>query len=176
MKQTILIHGSPEPDEIVTQDSINPDWFRWLQEKLPNVVIPPMPLEIEVVYENWVRVFEEVSLEDQFVLIGHSCGGGFLLRYLSEHPEIKPNQVILVAPWLDAHNELDTDFMKFDIDSSIPSRMQLDVFTSSDDYESLVDSFKILKDKIPNATYHEFSDREHFCGKKEFPELLELLK
>jgi hypothetical protein len=56
MKQIILIHGSPEPgEEMVTQESITPDWFRWLKETLPNVIIPPFPLETEVVYQNWSR-------------------------------------------------------------------------------------------------------------------------
>jgi hypothetical protein len=44
-----------------------PGWFTWLKEQVPNVVIPPMPLEIEVVYEEWLKVFEQISVSDQDV-------------------------------------------------------------------------------------------------------------
>jgi predicted alpha/beta hydrolase family esterase len=177
MKQIILIHGSPEPDEVVTtQDEVTPAWFQWLKETLPNVVIPPMPLDIEVVYEEWLKVFEQISLAEDSILVGHSCGGGFVLRYLSEHPEVQFARVVLVAPWIDAHNELSTNFMKFEIDGSISNRIETHVFISSDDSSGILDSMKVIREKLVNAIYHEFTDREHFCGKPEFPELLELLK
>ncbi len=177
MKQVILIHGSPEPDEVITtQKEVTPDWFYWLHENVPNVVIPPMPLEVEVVYEDWLKVFEGIALSDESVLVGHSCGGGFVLRYLSEHPEKLFKKIILVAPWIDVHNELSTSFMKFEIDRSISDRLETHIFISSDDSQGILDSVKSIKEKLAHATYHEFADREHFCGKREFPELLDLIK
>lgn len=177
MKQIILIHGSPEPDEVVTtQEEITPAWFLWLQENMSHVVIPPMPLEVEVVYEDWLKVFEQVESSEETILVGHSCGGGFVLRYLSEHPEKSFKKVILVAPWIDVYNELSTDFMKFEIDGGTADRIETHIFISSDDSDGILDSFKSIKEKLTHATYHEFTNREHFCGKKEFPELLELLK
>jgi hypothetical protein len=100
---------------------------------------------------------------------------GFVLRYLSEHPDVRFSKVVLVAPWLDVHSELSTDFMKFEIDSTISDRMETHIFISSDDSVGILYSVKAIKEKLPNAKYHEFSDREHFCA-PEFPELLELLK
>ncbi len=176
MKQIILIHGSPEPDEIVTtQKEVAPDWFYWLQENVPHVSILPMPLDVEVVYEEWLKVFEKSDLSDEAILVGHSCGGGFVLRYLSEHPETSFQKVILVAPWLDVHSELTTEFMKFEIDGTISERMETHIFVSSDDSSGILDSVKLIKDKFVHATYHEFTDKEHFTN-KEFPELLEILK
>ncbi len=177
MKQIILIHGSPEPDEIITtQEGVTPGWFYWVQENISNVIIPPMPLEAEVVYEDWLKVFEEINISDESILVGHSCGGGFVLRYLSEHPERLFKKAILVAPWLDVHHELSTDFMKFEIDEGISKRLETHVFISSDDSSGILDSVKFIKEKLVGANYYEFSNREHFCGKREFPELLELLK
>jgi predicted alpha/beta hydrolase family esterase len=177
MKQIILIHGSPEPgEEMVTQESITPDWFRWLKETLPNVIIPPFPLETEVVYQNWSRIMDQVPVSADTILVGHSCGGGFLFRYLSEHPELKPARAIFVAAWLDPHHELSTDFMKFEIDPGLSERTDVHVFISMDDAPSLVDSYKIIKERLRGVHYYEFTDREHFCGKREFPELLDLLK
>jgi predicted alpha/beta hydrolase family esterase len=111
MKQIILIHGSPEPgEEMVTQESITPDWFRWLKETLPNVVIPPFPLETEVVYQNWSHIMDQVPISTDTILVGHSCGGGFLIKYFSQHPEKKPKKIILVAPWIDPENYLKEAF------------------------------------------------------------------
>lgn len=146
-----------------------------MQEKIENVVIPSFPLEVEVIYLDWVRIFEQCDISNETILIGHSCGGGFLLRYLSEHSELHPMKVILVAPWLDSYNELTTDFMKFNIDSNISNRTDLQIFISTDDDDSLLESFKIIKQKLPDVIFHEFSDKEHFCTPN-FPELLDLLK
>ena len=176
MKQIILIHGSPEPDQIITkQEEITPDWFYWLQKNAASVIIPPMPLAVEVAYEDWLHVFEQVSISEDAILVGHSCGGGFVLRYISEHPEVNFSKVILVAPWIDPHNELSTDFMRFKIDPTIVNRTKLHIFISADDSQGILDSIKIIKEKIPDAMYHEFTDRAHFCGKPAFPEVLELL-
>ena len=35
------------------------------------------------------------------ILIGHSAGAGFILKYLALHQNLKVRQVILVAPWID---------------------------------------------------------------------------
>ena len=116
-----------------------------------------------------------MNIDQEAVLIGHSCGGGFLVRYLSENSDINPKRVILVAPWLDPKHELTTDFFKFNIDSNLASRMKIDLFTSSDDDDEMQISLQEIKEKIPGISMHEFTDKGHFC-EEEFPELLELLK
>ncbi len=176
MKQVILIHGSPEPGEIATQESITPDWFLWIQQQVPHTVIPPMPLEVEVVYNEWVTVFENYTLSPDSIIVGHSCGGGFLLRYFSEHPELRVSKIILVAPWIDPRHELGTIFMKFQIDCDFAKRNETHVFISSDDMESIVESVAVIEQQVSGITWHRFTDREHFCGRQEFPELLEILK
>jgi hypothetical protein len=50
---------------------------------------------------------------------------------------------------------------------------------SSDDNESILDSVKLIREKIPNINVIEFSDKGHFTEpdlkSKEFPELLEII-
>jgi hypothetical protein len=85
-----------------------------------------------------------------------------------------------VAPWLDTHKTLSTDFFGFTIDQTLPERTELHILISSDDDQDLPDSFLVLKQKLSNAIWHEFTDKGHFCemdlGGKAFPELLDLLK
>ncbi len=184
MKQTIIIHGMPSEEGFynpVFSSPSNSHWFPWLQKKLVlrNELsqTPEMPQPFDPIYENWKKVFEQFEVDADTILIGHSCGGGFLLRYLSENKDMIIHSLFLIAPWItDTGNDLTTDlsFLECDIDANMPNRFPVQVFTSSDDDSVMQDSFKLLKEKLPNAIYHEFTDKEHFCT-PEFPELLELL-
>lgn len=182
MKQTILIHGAPDKSEFYNTETPSPSnelWFPWLQkqcalrDELCQVLEFPKPYD--PIYSEWVSVFESLNISSNSVLIGHSCGGGFLLRYLSEHPDFKVQKVILVAPWIDPNNELTDSFFKFVIDESLGDRTDLHLFISSDDDQEMQTTVKVVREKISNITMHEFSDKGHFC-EKEFPELLDILK
>lgn len=186
MKQVILIHGSPDEKEFYDPCVVSPSnnqWFPWIQRQLALKDILSQALEFpkpyDPVYEEWVKVLENFKIDKDTILIGHSCGGGFLLRYLSEHPDLKPQKVILVAPWLDPLHELSTNFFDFEIDSSLSSRTELHVFISTNDHESILKSFEIIKAKIPNVIIHEFKDKGHFIIShlkgEAFPELLEVI-
>lgn len=184
MKQVIIIHGLPGKEEYYGDEWLSPSnahWIPWIQKQLNKKDIISQALEMpkpyDPIYSEWIEVFEQMKISNETTLIGHSCGGGFLLRYLSEHSNVKPGKVILVAPWLDTGNELTTDFFKFEFDKELSNRTQLHIFVSSDDTENL-DSFKIVKRNLPNAIYHEFTDKGHFDGhgpEKSIPELLEVL-
>ncbi len=186
MKQVILIHGSPDEKEFYDPSVVSPSnnqWFPWIQRQLSLKDILSQALEFpkpyDPIYEEWVKVIENFIIDKDTILVGHSCGGGFLLRYLSEHPDLKPQKVILVAPWLDPLHELPTNFFDFEIDPSLPSRTELHIFISSDDHEGVLKSFEMIKEKIPNAIIHEFKDKGHFVISdlkgEAFPELLEIL-
>jgi predicted alpha/beta hydrolase family esterase len=182
MKQVILIHGSPEEKEFYDPSVPSPSnthWFPWIQKQLALYDVlcqsPEFPKPFDPVYESWVSVFEQYLIDTETVLVGHSSGGGFILRYLSEHPNVVPRRVILVAPWLDPEKELSTPFFDFVIDAGLATRTDLQVFVSSDDENEVLISCKRIREMLPNATYHEFTDREHFCTPK-FPELLETIE
>lgn len=182
MKQVILIHGSPEEKEFYDPSFPSPSnchWFPWIQKQLAFYGIlcqcPEFPQPFDPAYEAWVQVFEQFSVNEETILVGHSCGGGFLLRYLSEHPNIAPKRVVLVAPWLDPEKELSTPFFDFVIDAELATRTDLQVFISSDDENEILISCERIREMFPNATYHEFTDREHFCT-PEFPELFETIQ
>lgn len=181
MKQVILIHGAPYEKEFYNPEKPTPSngcWLPWVQKQLSLKGLLCQALEFprpyDPIYEEWLKVMEYISIDPETILVGHSCGGGFLIRYLSEHPEKLPGKVILVAPWLDTDHELTTPFFNFEIDSQLTERTELHVLMSADDGPQL-DSFKIVREKLPNAIFHEFTDKGHFT-RSTIPEIMDLLQ
>lgn len=185
MNQVILIHGMPNKEEYFDSSfpkPIDAHWFPWIKAELQNqgieTTIPAMPEPYEPKYQDWKEVFEQHTISNETILVGHSCGAGFLLRYFSEHPELHPKKIILVAPWIDPEpRELTTGFFDFEIDTTLTTRTNVVVFYSTDDDDVCVRSAEIIKGVLPNATYHKFDNKGHFTkgdlGTEEFPELLE---
>lgn len=180
MKQIIVIHGAPEKEvffDPATPSPSNSQWYPWLQKQIglsgDICEVPELPKPYDPVYSEWVAILNQYPISSDSILVGHSCGGGFLLRYFSEHPDFFPKKIILVAPWLDLLKEFSTNFFEFEVDTSLSDRTELHVFMSQDD-QIAIDSCLKIKESIPGAIYHEYKDRGHF-EEKEFPELLALL-
>lgn len=138
---------------------------------------PEMPTPYEPEYEAWKEIIERFPLNEETILIGHSCGGGFIVRYLSEH-NIKVGKVVLVAPWIDPEKKLKTGMFDFEINKNIIAKTAgITIFNSNDDHETIQNSVEMLKNKIKNIKTVEFKNYGHFCYKhmktREFPELLE---
>lgn len=188
MKNAILVPGRPDRDEHYDpkRPSNSEDhWFSWLKRQLilqdihAVSIEPPFPFRPR--YDEWKKEFERFDITPKTILVGHSCGGGFLVRWLSEHPHIRVGTVVLVAPWInpdDSQNSDTADFFDFTIDPTLASRTQgLVIFSSSNDYKSVQKSVRILRDSIENVGYREFHDYGHFCredlGADAFSELLE---
>lgn len=115
MKNAILIHGWPGKEEYFDPNIPSPSnshWFPWVQHQLLLKKIeaqtPEMPKAYEPNYEAWKEMFERFEINENSILIGHSCGGGFLTRWLSEN-DVRVGKVALVAPWLDPLPEKEID-------------------------------------------------------------------
>lgn len=184
MKNAILVPGRPDKDEHYdpTRPSNSEDhWFSWLKRQLilkdihAVSIEPPFPFRPR--YDVWKKEFERFDITPETILVGHSCGGGFLTRYLSEHKDLKVGKVVLVAPWINPDNYEISDtaaFFDFEIDPNFSARTKgATVFISSDDEPSVVKTVEILKDKVKDLVVRQYTDRGHFAGKAEFPELLE---
>jgi len=140
---------------------------------------PEVPDAFIPVYVKWKKEFERYDVNSNTTLVGHSCGGGFLLRWLSENKK-KGDKLIFVAPWLDPDKKETTDFFEFKIDSTISKRFnEVHLFTSADDGKHILKSVEIIKKELPNISLHEFTDRGHFCYEDlktdKFPELLNVI-
>lgn len=186
MKTAILLHGTCDKKEYFdkNQQSLsNSHWFPWLQKQLLIKGIPTQTPEIPDAYDpdykKWKKELEKFEINSETVLIGHSCGGGFMVRWLTEN-KLNINKLILVAPWLDPKREKTTDFFDFQIDSNVQERVgELYVFVSLDDEQDILDSVEIIKKAFPGATLHKFTNKGHFTSEEmptnQFPELLEVI-
>ncbi len=90
--------------------------------------------------------------------------------------------VLLVAPWIDTQNILKNNFFNFEIQSSLVEKTRgIDVLYSTDDDEEIIETVAILEKEIPQAHFHEFTDRGHFTTEPGYendtlPEVLEIIK
>ena len=186
MKKAIIIYGSPGKEEYLNPANPSPSnhhWLPWIQRRLILKGIlaqtPEMPEPYDPDYQAWKRVIEGFAPDADTLLVGHSSGGGFLLRYLSEMEKSKKvGRVVLVAPWIDPDGEFDRGFFDFEIDAGLAKKTDgLVVMYSTDDSPSVLESIAVLKKKLAGAVFQEFSGKGHFTiGRmktEEFPELLE---
>jgi len=188
MKNAIILHGRPDREEYYGLEypaQSNSHWIPWLQKRLQAKDIyaqtPEIPMSFRPDYQTWKKEFERYDIGPETILVGHSCGGGFLVRWLTENKDKKVGKVVLVAPWLNPEDNPASEtgnFFHFDIDPEIASRTkELVVFVSDDDKETIQKSVNIIKAKVKDLKVQEFSGKGHFTygamKTDEFPELLE---
>jgi len=185
MKNAILLHGKPGKEEYYDPQfpsCSNYHWFPWLQKQLLVQGIkadtPEVPLAYDPKWELWKREVERFDITPETTVVGHSCGGGFWVRYLSENKDVKVGKVILVAPSINPEKTWGKKFFDFVIDASVADRVkEIIIFNSTDDHPGVLQSVEIIRKAFPTAKYIEFEGRGHFTHldmkTAEFPELLE---
>jgi len=183
MKNAIIVHGTCSRKEYYSDEYpslSNSHWVPWLQKQLMMrdipAATPDIPNAYKPNYETWRREAERFDIGPETMLVGHSCGGGFWVRWLSEHPDVRVGRVVLVAPWLDPNNIKKTTFFQFEIDPALVARTEsVTIFNSTNDHPGIHWSVEILRQTIPGIVYREFDDYGHFCyddmKTQEFPEL-----
>ncbi len=187
MKTAIILHGKPSKEEYLDPKKPSPSnahWLPWLQRQLLLRGIlaqtPELPEPYEPDYKTWSAVFEQFPVDADTMLIGHSCGAGFLVRWLSEH-RIPVGKVALVAPWIDPHrNRARAMFEGLHIDAGLLARTRgVRIFISSDDGEEMRTTVAQLQSAINGIDVQRFSNRGHFTSAQmrteAFPELRDFL-
>jgi len=182
-KHCVLVHGSPrEPDEMNDIPHSQRHWRGWLKKELEQrgyiVDAPEMPIPWKPDYQAWKKEFEKIKISNNSVLIGHSAGGAFIARWLSENKRVV-KKVILLSPGkakLD-HNKRLHDFYSFKIDKSIAARVEKIVLFTSDN-EKWYRKQNIQEYNVAwGAQVITLHKTGHFVfrdmGREEFPELLE---
>ena len=187
MRNAIILHGLPSKHYYYSAkhpSASNSHWLPWLQKQLMMHDIradtPEVPNAHEPTYEAFVTEVERFDINPHTTLIGHSMGAGFWVRYLSERPELTVDKVVLVAPWLNLERERELDFFDFEIDPTIGARInELTIFSSDDDDESMQQSTRVIKEKLPLADVRIFHAYGHFTASSmktdAFPELLDVV-
>ena len=118
-KQTIFnIHGAGPKHYRYLADGSG-DWQSKLSKNLGNnykYLSPQMPSPTQPLFIEWTELFEKYLTRvrgEEVVFVGHSLGGSFLLKYLSENPiKYKIAGLFLVAAPFSAIKgfETPTDF------------------------------------------------------------------
>jgi len=185
----IIIHGCPSDSEKAMNSktrTYDKHWIPWIKQKLiSNKIIvetPLMPEPWNPNYRKFKEEFEKYKVNEESILIGHSCGCAFLVRWLGETKQ-RINKLILVAPWKipDVNDKFREEFYNYPIDATIKKRVnKIVMFTADNEEEDGKKSLKMYS-KVLGGKIIELKKHGHYTffdmGTEEFPELLvEILK
>jgi uncharacterized protein len=163
-KQVLFIQGAgegayEEDEKLATS----------LQEALGaeyQVSYPKMPNEESPEDRAWMAQIskELASLEGEIILVGHSAGGGVLLKYLLKENIAKPIAgIFLIAiPYWGPEDEEDEEYTLYEgFASQLPKGVPIFLYHSRDDEWVPFAHLAIYAEKIPQATIREFEGRGH---------------
>ncbi|MCD4771207.1 class I tRNA ligase family protein [archaeon] len=182
----VIVHGSQFLNANSDKGYFEPNeqpWMLWIKNKIEDrikVDIPLMPNYNNPVYEDWKNEFEKLGVNENTILIGHSLGCAFLVRWLGE-TKTKIKKLILIAPAkkcvLKYYNEKAEVFYDFKIDKDIKKNIsEIIIFTTNNDYEEIMQGSKLYNEELGGELI-ELKNHGHFIkkhmGTNEFPELLD---
>ena len=195
-KQIIVIHGGTTfptheayIEHLTTLDidiarlRYKVDWKGSMAKDLGeafDVITPKMPNSTNAQYYEWEIWLSNIltKIHGDVILIGHSLGGAFLLKYLSENTiKNKINALFLIAAPIESeHNEYLGEFTKPNDTSNILRQTNKIYIMHSEDDKVVpyVQSQKLHK-SIPSSKLITLQGYGHF-NKEHFPELINKLK
>ena len=195
-KQIIFIHGGETFDtyekyiEYLKYSEYDPRkepekrWKNSLAEELREdfeVFTPSMPSKYNAKYKEWEIWFQKILpfVRDDVVLIGHSLGGIFLVKYLSAHtfPTRIAATYLVAAPF----NAEDSRYSLADF--NLPESLlqfekqagQIFLYHSKDDPVVPFSACGKYTAQLPRAKVVDFETKGHFM-QESFPELIQDIK
>lgn len=141
------------------------------------VIAPRMPNAQNAKYEEWKLWFERFIpfLKDGVVLVGHSLGGVFLAKYLSENsfPKKIKATLLVAAPY---EYDIGSPLPQFSIQKPLKKFGEqggkIILYHSKDDPIVPFTELAKYQKELPEAQVRVFEDRGHF-NHEEFPEVLQ---
>ncbi|MDR3168493.1 MAG: alpha/beta hydrolase [Candidatus Peribacteria bacterium] len=135
-----------------------------------------MPNKQNAQYEEWKIVFEKIidKLDNNFILIGHSLGAMFIVKYLSENTISKTiEKTLLLGTPFD--NSIKTDplagfLRQGNLQKLAEQAGKLFFYHSEDDFAVPFEHVLKYKEALPYASFRLMKDRNHFL-QEEVPEL-----
>jgi len=189
-KQVVIIHGGDtfgtyeEYLNFLLKYSIDierykfdkDDWKKWLREDLGEgyeVILPIMPNKTNARFEEWKLWMDKIVpfLNDDVIFVGHSMGGSFLVKYLSENKFPKKIKAVFLVSAMFDYDDDGYSLQSF----SLPEKLDLQtdkvyLYHSKDDEVVPFRSMTNFKLKLLNAVTRIFEDRGH-VNQETFPEL-----
>jgi hypothetical protein len=158
-------------------------WKGNLQDDLGDefsVLAPRMPNPLNARYIEWKIWFEKIIpfIEEQAILIGHSLGGIFLTKYLSENEYAKKIKAVLLvaAPYNTPEHHPFVDFtITTPLDKFAKQAGDMIIYHSKDDNVVPFENAKRYYKDLPQSKLKIFTDRGHF-NEEHFPEIVEEIK
>jgi predicted alpha/beta hydrolase family esterase len=195
-QQVVVIHGGDvfESDEAWLaflkkekeprfETMMDEGWKDTLQDDLGDeyeVIIPSMPNKQNAKYKEWTIWFEKhiPHFDKNIVLVGHSLGGIFVAKYLSENEypkEIKATFLVAAPFEMTGMDYTLADFVLVE-DLSLLEEQGGDMYLyhSQDDAVVTFADFEKYQEKLPDAQTRVFENKEHFSG--DLPEIVENIK
>lgn len=176
--KVIILHGCPPNKDTVTP--IKDRWMNWLANKLIekgyDAVAPDFPRAWEAKYKDWRQVFEKYPITKNSLLVGHSCGGAFLVRWLLENKK-KVKKLILVAPAKvpEGFDDKRRDMYEFKIPKDASNIAEEIVIFTSNDFPHHLKALEQYKRSLKPKVI-KLENKFHFLyfqmKTNEFPEIL----
>lgn len=194
-QQLIVIHGGDafedyedylvnlRTKEITLEKIRSQDWKGSLNKKLGedfDVIIPKMPNAQNARYLEWKIWFEKIIplLNNNVIIVGHSLGGIFIVKYLSEnnYPQ-KIKAIFLVGtPYNSPIRHPLVDFtITNSLDKFVKQAGKIFIYHSKDDVVVPFNNAKYYHKEIPDAVFRVFKSRGHF-NTESFPEIVKDIK
>jgi hypothetical protein len=158
------------------------NYLEFLDDNTYQILKPTMPSKDNASYQEWEIWFNKVIpfLNNDIILIGHSLGGIFLAKYLSENMlPVNIKQLHLVAAVYDFEDDIvqlgDFKLIAFPgklIEQNIPN---IHIYHSKDDTIVPISESEKYHNEIPGSHFRVFTDKFHFL-EETFPELFENIK
>lgn len=195
-KQIIIIHGGDTfktyKDYLISlkRYKINFERFKtkgWKDNiskqlgKNFEVISPRMPNPMNAKYNEWKIMFDKLQpfFKNNLLLIGHSLGGIFLAKYLSENKFSKKIKAtfLIAAPYGDKNSK---DYLG---DFILPKNLgklqnqggKVFIYHSQDDPVVPFSDFKKYQKSFKNSISRVFTNRGHF-NQERLPELVRDIK
>lgn len=199
-KQIVVIHGGTSfktyKDYItylqtkeINIEKLKPrkDWKDSFESELENdyeILMPRMPNGTNARYKEWKIWFERIVevLNDGLILIGHSLGGIFLAKYLSESTFSKRigATILVAAPFddtdgADGHESLIDFTLPPSLEKFAQQAGKIYLLYSKDDPVVPFAQLAKYQQRLPDAEVVVFENKEHF-NQETFPEIVKLIK
>lgn len=170
----ILIHGNGGS----TAGDI---WLPWLERELSalglRVINETFPDNVKARAEFWLPHLESLGADEHTILIGHSSGAVAAMRYAETHRLMGS---VLVAV---CHTDLGDAFEAASGYYSAPWQWQdiranqqwMAIYHSTDDPLIPIREARFVAAQL-KASLFEFSDRGHFTGSRQFPEIVDFVR
>ena len=161
------------------------NWFPYLERELPKlgikVINEQFPDAILAREEFWIPFLEQLSADENTILIGHSSGAIAAMRYAETHKILGSVLVGTYDSDLGDENEKKSGYFNrpWNWDAMRTNQQWIIQFASTDDPFIPIQHAHIVRDNL-KTDYHEFHDQQHFghgdAPKLEFPELVKAVK